>query len=988
MRNCLTLLLLISSACCLVRARLAFGEFPQLFKFGATTSAFATEGAWDAQGKGPSIWDVFTQRGSHIPGRGDARVAADSYNHVKTDVQLLKSLGVSQYKFSLSWPRILPTGTTQQVNEWGVAYYNHLINELLANGIEPFITLHHWDLPQQLQNLGGWTNVSSVTWFKEYANLCFRTFGDRVKLWTTIEDPVTLAYKGHETGEHAPGLRRPELVYHVGHNLLRAHAEAYITYRDTYKASQNGQVGIVLYSDWYVPKTTSDLDVNAALRAITFHLGWLAEPLFRGEYPSLMKTYISQKFGQTGGQSWAFPNFNRDEVLRVKGTLDFLAISHAKTKLVSHSVNNGMGFFNDQDIQLEVDRSFPKLEYRPEINPDSDKRLMGFGLRDLLLHVTTTYNHPAIYVTANGLETCGTLQDQNRIDYIRDYSNNVLQAIIAGSDVRGYFVNSLLDGFDWDQGYNSKTGLFFVDMETPGRPRYPRSSATFYRSLIARNGFDSNIVSYRVVHPDRDEFYHGSFPAGFLWGTATSDYQTEGAWRDDGKGVSIWDTFAHSLRIDGNQTGDVACDSYHLYPQDVQLLQNLGVNFYRFSIAWTRILPDGTTAHINQAGIDHYNNLIDTLVAKGITPIVTLYSWDLPQALQDQGGWTNENTVNDFAEYARICFHAFGDRVKRWVTFNEPYVFSVFGYDVGFHPPGRTNPGLAVYQVGHNVILAHAKAYHIYKDEYKNTQNGIVGINLYAEWMAPLTDSASDVAAAERAMEFSLGWFANPIFSGSGDYPQVMKAFIGEKSRLQGFATSRLPEFTDVEKQFINGSADFLGINHYTTRLVSHRPNSEHSPTQALDQDLVTTHDCCWPDTHTYWLRVNPWGIRAALSWAKTRYQNPAIVISENGRSTSPGLNDQDRIYYHKYYINEVLKAIKLDAVNVQAYTAWSLLDNLEWSAGYRPKFGLYQVDFNSPYKTRVPKASVAWYSDLIRRNGFFQPVASSLQGLNLTPRI
>ncbi|CAG5136320.1 unnamed protein product [Candidula unifasciata] len=237
--------------------------------------------------------------------------------------------------------------------------------------------------------------------------------------------------------------------------------------------------------------------------------------------------------------------------------------------------------------------------------------------------------------------------------------------------------------------------------------------------------------------------------------------------------------------------------------------------------------------------------------------------------------------------------------------------------------------------------------------------------------MEPFTDSPHDVEAADRAMEFSLGWFANPIFSGSGDYPQVMKEFIGDKSRRQGLTKSRLPEFTETEKRLINGSADFLGVNHYTSRLVRHRPFPDSGPSHEHDQDLVTTADSCWPDTQAYWLSVNPWGIRSALVWAQKRYRNPVIFIAENGRHTGTGLNDTERIQYHYYYINEVLKAIRLDGVNVRAYTAWTLMDNLEWSVGYSLKFGFYHVDFNSPQKTRIPKASVAFYRDLIHRNGF-----------------
>ncbi|CAG5129141.1 unnamed protein product [Candidula unifasciata] len=945
-------------------------KFPLSFVFGVSSSAFPTEGSWDTEGKGPSIWDDFTQNSSNIHGNGDAKIAPDGYHNVKTDVQLLKSLGVSHYKFSLSWPRLLPTGTTERVNDKGVAYYNELIDELLANDIQPFITLHHWDLPLQLQNLGGWANESSVTWFKEYADLCFKTFGDRVKTWITIEDPVTLAYKGYETGEHAPGLKNPDLVYLVGHNLIRAHAEAYLIYRDTYRASQNGQIGIALHCDWFIPKTKSTPDRKAAERAITFHLGWFGDPLFKGDYPALMTHYVAQRNRPEHVVERKLPEFTDHEKSRIKGALDFLAVGHFKTKLVSAKINPEQGFLKDQDLLLEIDVSYPKLEYRPETNPDSDKRLMGFGLRDLLVYLTRTYNSPAIYVTANGLETCGTLQDQDRIDYIRDYSNHVLQAIKAGSDVRGYFVWSLIDGFDWNHGFSSKTGLHFVDMTARDRPRYPRSSATFYRLLVENRGFDDRLLNYRAYAKDRDEFYEGRFPEAFLWGVASSAYQIEGGWNADGKGVSIWDTFAHSNKIHQAQTGDVACDSYHLYQEDVKLLENLGVDFYRFSIAWTRILPDGTTANINQAGIDYYNRLIDALLTKNIIPMATLFHFDLPQNLENYGGWKNESTVNIFGEYARLCFEKFGDRIKYWVTINEPYVIAWLGYGLGVHAPGFIEPGDGVYQVGHNLIRSHTRAYHIYKDNFKDKQKGMVGIALSCDCMEPLTASPDDAIAAERAVHFNIGWFANAIFSGSGDYPQVMKKFIGDKSRRQGFASSRLPEFTDAEKILNNGSADFLGVNHYISHLVRNRPNPDSTPSYEFDGDLELTQDTCWPRTGAYWMTVNPWGIRRSLAWVKEHYYNPLIIITENGLNTNSDIHDPARIDYYKFYTNEVLKAIKLDGVRVHGYTAWSLMDNLEWTDGYTLKFGLYHVDFSSPNRTRTPRSSARFFREFIVQNG------------------
>ncbi|GFN90101.1 lactase-phlorizin hydrolase-like [Plakobranchus ocellatus] len=972
-----TLCLIVELACCAHGSDLIMDSFPPDFVFGVASAAFPTEGAWDTDGKGLSIWDEFSSNSSNIQGGGDARKAADSYYKIQEDVKLLKTLGVSHYKLSLSWPRLLPDGMVSGgANEAGFSYYATLIDELLANGIKPLVALYYWDLPQSLQLKGGWTNPASVGWFKDYADLCFQRFGNKVKMWTTIEDPFSVAYKGHESGEHAPGLKQPDLVYKVGHNLLLAHAEAYRVYRDSYKAAQQGKVGITLSSDWFVAKTGSVADKMAASRALTFRLGWFAGPLFDGDYPSLMKQRVTSKRASQGFPSQTLPAFSVEEQAKVKGSVDFLGVSHSKTRLVSDSpdLSTTPGFYTDQDLILQTDMSYPKLEFRPETNPNSERRLMGFGLRELLNYVSLTYNRPVVYVTQNGLETCGSLEDQNRVDFIREYSNYVLQAIKNGSDVRGYFLWSLLDGFDWEKGYTSKTGLYFTDMGVDERTRYPRRSAQFYTELVANKGLTNSLKTYRAYPADRNEFYYGTFPSDFQWGVATSAYQIEGGWDADGKGPSIWDTFAHTNRLADSQTGDVACDSYHKYMDDVRMLKDLGVNFYRFSIAWSRVMADGTRRTLNQAGVDYYNRLIDALIANNITPMATLYHWDLPQALEDHGGWRNDSVVALFEDYSRHCFEQFGDRVKYWITFNEAFVVSWLGYGIAVFAPGVYDPGVGVYRVAHNIIRSHSRAYHIYNNNFKSLYGGQVGITLDIEWKEPLTNSLADSLAAERAIQFKLGWFGNAIFAGSGDYPEVMKRYVGNKSRRQGLAKSRLPEFTDQEKQLNKGAYDFLGINHYTSHLVGDKPRPDSWENYEQDQDVDIKADPCWPSTQADWLKVNPWGLRNILRWARDHYNDPPIFITESGRPDDADLNDDGRIYYYNNYINEVLKAIKLDGVNVKGYTAWSLMDNLEWTSGYFAKFGLYSVDFNSPNRTRTPRASAAFYHRLIANHGFPKP--------------
>ncbi|RUS76031.1 hypothetical protein EGW08_016209 [Elysia chlorotica] len=963
--------------CCVRGSDLTMDKFPPDFAFGVGSAAFPTEGAWDSDGKGASIWDEFTKDSTRIQGGGDAKKSGDGYHKLDDDVQLLKKLGVSHYKLSLSWPRILPTGTIAGgISAGGVAYYDALLDRLRASGIQPLVTLYHWDLPQALQLKGGWSNPASVTWFRDYASFCFGRFGNKVKMWTTIEDPFSVAYRGYESGEHAPGVKDPGQTYRVGHHLLLAHAAAYRVYRDTYRAVQQGQVGISLSSDWFVAKSDSVPDKMAAARALTFRLGWFAGPLFGGDYPALMKQRVSSRRAGLGFPNQTLPVFTVQERTTVKGSLDFLGINHFTTQLASESADQATspGFFSDQGVTLETDTSYPKLEFRPETNPNSTRRLMGFGLRELLEHVTNTYSKPAIYVTQSGLGSCGSLEDQNRVEYIREYSNNVLQAIKTGCDVRGYFLWSLVDGFEWEMGYTVKTGLHYTDMGDGDRRRYPRRSAQFYQELVASRGLTDYLKDFRAYPADRNEFYYGKFPAHFQWGVATSAYQIEGGWNADGKGPSIWDTFAHNNRLADRQTGDVACDSYHLYMHDVALLKELGVNFYRFSIAWSRVMADGTRRTLNQAGFDYYNRLIDALIAANITPMATLYHWDLPQAIEDQGGWRNDSVVGLFEDYARHCFEQFGDRVKYWITFNEAFVVSWLGYGIGVFAPGVYDPGLGVYRVAHNIIRSHSRAYHVYNNNFKRLYNGQVGITLDIEWKEPLTNSLADSLAADRAIQFKLGWFGNAIYAGSGDYPEVMKRYVAEKSKRQGLSKSRLPEFTDQEKQLNKGAYDFLGINHYTSHLVGDHPRPDSWENYEQDQDVDIKSDPCWPNTQADWLKVNPWGLRNILRWARDHFNNPPIFITESGRPDDADLHDDGRIYYYNNYINEVLKAIKLDNVDVRGYTAWSLMDNLEWTSGYFAKFGLYSVDFSSPNRTRTPRASAHFYRQLVANHGFPSP--------------
>ncbi|XP_019731489.1 lactase-like protein isoform X1 [Hippocampus comes] len=476
---------------------------------------------------------------------------------------------------------------------------------------------------------------------------------------------------------------------------------------------------------------------------------------------------------------------------------------------------------------------------------------------------------------------------------------------------------------------------------------------------------------------DHGSFYYGTFPAGFSWGAGSSAYQTEGAWDKDGKGLSIWDVFSHKRgKIQQNDTGDSSCEGYYKVKDDVSLMRELKLNHYRFSISWPRLIPTGIKSdHINEKGIQYYNDLIDHLLGSKITPIVTLYHWDLPQVLQERyGGWQNISMVNHFNDFANLCFERFGNRVKYWITFSNPWSVAVEGYETGEHAPGLRTRGTGAYRAAHHIIKAHAKVWHTYDTQWRSKQNGLVGISLTADWGEPVDISnQKDIEAAERYVQFSLGWFATPVFH--GDYPQVMKDFIGRKSVQQGLGASRLPTFTPQEKSYVKGTCDFLGISHFTTRYITQKNNPPGRSTSSffMDRDLAELVDPQWPDPGSEWLYSVPWGFRRMLNFVKTQYGNPMIYVTENGVSEKmqcTELCDVWRIQYFKDYINEMLKALR-DGVNVKGYTAWSLLDKFEWDEGFSERFGLYYVDFRNKHKPRYPKASVQFYKRIISSNGF-----------------
>ncbi|XP_045457583.1 myrosinase 1-like [Melitaea cinxia] len=456
------------------------------------------------------------------------------------------------------------------------------------------------------------------------------------------------------------------------------------------------------------------------------------------------------------------------------------------------------------------------------------------------------------------------------------------------------------------------------------------------------------------------------FPDQMLFGSATAAYQIEGAWNEDGKSENIWDRLSHQdpCRITECHTGDIAANSYYSYKRDVEMIRELGLDFYRFSLSWTRILPTSFPDKINEKGVEYYNNLINELLTYNIEPMVTIYHWDLPQKLQELGGWANPHIVDWYTDYARVVFELFGDKVKYWFTINEPRQICDMGYGTAAFAPLLNESGYGDYLCSKHILLAHAKAYHLYNDEYRSKQGGTIGIVISASWLEPESDEHAE--AAEDARQFEWGIYANPIFSEKGGFPEVMKQKVALKSMIQGFPRSRLPEFTPEEVEFVKGTSDFFGLNHYSSSFV-YRNESVYGyhrePSLNDDVSVISYKDSSWEGYHT---KMAPWGFYKLLTKIREDYDNPPIFIAENGYGSLRSLADDDRVKYYRQYLDAVLDVIE-EGSDIIAYTAWSLMDNFEWMEGYTVRFGLYEVDYESPERTRTPRKSAYVYKEIAR---------------------
>lgn len=438
------------------------------------------------------------------------------------------------------------------------------------------------------------------------------------------------------------------------------------------------------------------------------------------------------------------------------------------------------------------------------------------------------------------------------------------------------------------------------------------------------------------------------FPAGFLWGAATSAYQIEGSPLADGAGPSIWHRFVHTpgLVRDGD-TGDVACDHYRRFRDDVALMRELGLQAYRFSISWSRVLPLGS-GRVNRAGLGFYERLVDTLLEHGITPMTTLYHWDLPAALDDRGGWLNPDSAHWFADYASVMYRALDDRIGMWATLNEPWVVTDGGYLHGALAPGHRNRYEAPI-ASHHLLRAHGAAVQAYRAEGKHR----VGLVVNLEPKYPATSSQEDAAATRRADAYMNRQYLDPVFLGR--YPEEMQDVFGDA----------WPQWPQADFELIGQKLDFLGINYYTRSVT--KADERALPVRAAP---VRQEQAIY--TETGW-EVFPQGLTDTLNWVRTRYGDLPLYITENGAAfaeppTAAALaDDVQRVDYLREHLRAVHAAMQAGC-DVRGYFVWSLLDNLEWSLGFSKRFGIVHVDFST--LERTPKASARFYTSVIASNG------------------
>ncbi|XP_077154355.1 klotho [Ranitomeya variabilis] len=879
-----------------------YDTFPQNFMWAVGTAAYQVEGGWQQDGRAPSIWDTHC----HKDGRATGDVASDSYNNLYRDTSALQILGVSHYRFSISWSRLFPNGTDAGASQAGYSYYKALINRLKEMGIKPVVTLYHWDLPQRLQDIyGGWVNESMVGVFEAYAKACFNLFGKDVKYWITIDNPYVVAWHGYSTGSLPPSIKGEKLLgYRAGHNLIKAHARVWHLYDTEFRPVQKGQVSIALASHWIDPINMTQHCIQESSKSLDFVLGWFARPIFLdGDYPESMKHNLSS----------LLPEFTDEEKRFNKGTADFFALSFG-----------------------------PILSFQMLDPPMKFQQMESLSLRMLLYWISTEYNQPPIFIVENSwlIAAITKREDAKYMYYLKTFVMETLKAIsIDGVNVIGYTAWSLMDGFEWHREYKIRRGLFYVDFASQNKKLMPKSSALFYQQLIKKNGFPP-LQENRPVQ--------GTFPCDFAWGVTASTIQIDTMpTQFNDPSVYVWDmnktkglTKVDGLKMPKRKTH---CADYASIRLQISMLRSTYINHFYFALKWNSIVPHGNISEINHSILHYYQCFVSELVQANITPVVALWQpmaehQGMPSKLYKMGGWDYIHTVDAFIEYARLCFKELGKFVAIWITMHEPPVRNLTSTS------------------GHNLLKAHALAWHLYDKEFRKSQNGKISLALHADWVEPASPfSRNDNNTSERVLEFEVGRLADPIFL-SGDYPKVMREWLSQRNS-HGVFDFHLPHFTENEKHLIKGTFDFFALSHYTTELVHWEMEDTVRYDYGLEVQFITDSTFLH-SPHKY--AVVPWGLRKILNWIKTKYGDIPVYVLGNGIDDGK-LDDKLRIYYIQHYINEALKATLIDGVDLRGYFAYSFTDKMD------PQFGLFKYVANK-YEAKNSKNI---YKRIIANNGF-----------------
>ncbi|XP_032351915.1 beta-klotho isoform X2 [Camelus ferus] len=739
------------------------------------------------------------------------------------------------------------------------------------------------------------------------------TFGNRVKYWITIHNPYLVAWHGYGTGIHAPGEKgNLAAVYTVGHNLIKAHSKVWHNYNRNFRPHQKGWLSITLGSHWIEPnRSENTMDIIKCQQSMVSVLGWFANPIHGdGDYPEVMKKKLLS----------ILPLFSEAEQNEVRGTADFFAFSF------------GPNNFKPQNTMAKIGQN------------------VSLNLREVLNWIKLEYGNPRILITENGWFTDNHVktEDTTAIYMMKNFLNQILQAI-KFDEIRvfGYTAWSLLDGFEWQDAYTTRRGLFYVDFNSQQKERKPKSSAHYYRQIIQDNGF-----TLKESTPD----VQGQFPCDFSWGVTESVLKPElvaSSPQFNDPHLYVWNVTGNRLlhRVEGVRlkTRPAQCTDLVSIKRQLEMLARMKVTHYRFALDWPSILPTGKLSTVNRQALRYYRCIVSEGLKLNVSSMVTLYypthaHLGLPAPLLHGGGWLNRSTAQAFQDYADLCFQELGDLVKLWITINEPNRLS----DIYNRTSNDT------YWAAHNLLIAHARVWHLYDRQYRPAQRGAVSLSLHSDWAEPANPYAdSHWRAAERFLQFEIAWFAEPLKT--GDYPLAMREYIAFKNR-QGLSRSMLPQFTEEERKLVKGTADFYALNHFTTRFVMHK--RQNGSSYDADRDIQFLQDITCLSSPTR-LAVMPWGERRVLRWIRKNYGDVDVYITASGIDDQSLENDELRKYYLEKYIQEALKAYLTDKVKIKGYYAFKLTEEKS-----RPRFGFFTSDFKA-------KSSIQFYNKLISNNGF-----------------